>query len=59
MPIYEFYCESCDAKTEVLLSMKYKDTSNVEKCPVCQKILTPIISQSTFKMKGKNSDKCL
>tara|TARA_R100001082_G_C4324878_1_gene142843 strand:+ start:211 stop:513 length:303 start_codon:yes stop_codon:yes gene_type:complete len=35
MPIYEFNCESCEHKFEVLLSMEKRDEPLEDPCPEC------------------------
>jgi putative FmdB family regulatory protein len=50
MPFYEYACNECDHKLEVL--QKIND-SRLEKCPVCGKnSLKKLISATTFRLKG-------
>ncbi len=50
MPIYEYQCESCEQKTEVL--QKISDAP-VADCPSCDKpALKKLISAAGFRLKG-------
>ena len=36
MPIYEYYCESCEHSFEELLSVSERDEPTKESCPICE-----------------------
>lgn len=50
MPIYEFYCESCDTVTEKLLPISQCDFE--QKCEKCNNPMKRRISVSDFQFKG-------
>jgi putative FmdB family regulatory protein len=63
MPIYEYFCQSCGEKSEILQKM---NDSVVTECPLChQATLQKMLSASAFHLKGagwyvtdfRNSDK--
>ncbi|PYV45033.1 MAG: FmdB family transcriptional regulator [Acidobacteria bacterium] len=49
MPIYEYRCEKCGNEFEVI--QKISD-SPLEACPSCKGLLTKLISQTAFQLKG-------
>ena len=50
MPIYEFYCEKCKEKIEILCKLDERD---VQKCKKCKKKLKQVISKGVgFKING-------
>lgn len=53
MPIYEFACE-CGHITEKLIRTSNKEIDwEFQKCEVCGELAPRIISQGSFKLKGK------
>ncbi len=48
MPLYEYFCDTCEQFFEELLK---KDMPN-RKCPVCGRVSHRIISKSNFKING-------
>ena len=36
MPVYEYYCESCEHQFEELLSVSKRDEPTEESCPICE-----------------------
>lgn len=49
MPIYEYVCAKCEAKTEAV--QKFSDPP-LSECPKCQGELKRIISRTSFQLKG-------
>jgi len=49
MPIYEYRCERCGKHFEVI--QKFSDKP-LEKCSSCGGVLTKLISQTSFQLKG-------
>lgn len=49
MPIYEYYCEKCDTKTEVFQKLSDEPLT---KCEVCNKKIKKIISAGGFRIYG-------
>jgi len=47
MPLYEYFCDTCEQFFEELLK---KDMPN-RKCPVCGRVSHRIISKSNFKIR--------
>ena len=36
MPVYEYYCESCEHSFEEILSVSERDVPTKECCPICE-----------------------
>ncbi|HSS60370.1 MAG TPA: zinc ribbon domain-containing protein [Candidatus Limnocylindrales bacterium] len=54
MPIYEYRCESCAEKFEVLTGFAERDTAQV--CPVCESTKTRVlVSSFAFASGGESS----
>ncbi len=49
MPIYEYLCQKCGHRLEIMQKMSDKPLS---KCPECKGKLEKIISQTSFQLKG-------
>ncbi|MGM0595516.1 MAG: FmdB family zinc ribbon protein [Myxococcota bacterium] len=50
MPIYEYFCENCKKKQEVLQEI---DEAPIEECPLCKSPnIKKLVSVSSFKLKG-------
>ena len=51
MPIYEYECQECSKRSEIMQKMDEKAPAE---CPQCgaEKSLTRVISASTFRLKG-------
>jgi putative FmdB family regulatory protein len=49
MPIYEYRCEACDNRFELL--QRFSDPA-VETCPTCSGAVQKLISRSAFHLKG-------
>lgn len=56
MPIYEFQCESCGHKKEILI-MKKSDLKGSHKmgCDKCKGMYKQVISAANFKVDGYNA----
>lgn len=48
MPLYEYECENCKRKFELLVSVN----SKIQYCPVCGHKLKKLISLCNFQLKG-------
>ena len=51
MPIYEFHCDYCGYKEDIMTSVK--DRNNPQKCPKCNKQMQRQISSPGFKFIGE------
>ena len=50
MPIYEYFCENCKKKQEILQEI---DEAPISECPLCNsKNIKKMVSVSSFKLKG-------
>lgn len=53
MPIYEYRCESCTEKFEVLTKFAERDTTQV--CPTCESTRTRVLVSSFARVGGGDS----
>jgi putative FmdB family regulatory protein len=53
MPIYEYRCESCTEKFEVLTKFAERDTTQV--CPACESTRTRVLVSSFARVGGGDS----
>jgi putative FmdB family regulatory protein len=56
MPIYEYRCESCAGRFEVLTRFAERDTSQI--CPACESTKTRVLV-SSFAVAGSESSSAL